>query len=178
MRRMIESTLVSADGVIGEPHLWTGNSFREKAGAYALDRLRHVDAMLMGRRTYELFSKLLSTPSSEYAAAIYALPKYVFSSTLKQAEWNNTRIVSTDVAFAVRELKNEDGKDIIMYGHGPVGQALLEAGLLDELNLWVQPVLLGNGQLFFRNGARTELRLVATKTIEPGSVVLTYEPIR
>jgi dihydrofolate reductase len=51
-----------------------------------------------------------------------------------------------------------------MYGHGPVGQALLEAGLLDELNLWVQPVLLGNGQLFFRNGARTELRLVATKT--------------
>ncbi len=66
MRRMIESTLVSADGVIGEPHLWTGNSFREKAGAYALERLRHVDAMLMGRRTYELFSKLLSTPSKFY----------------------------------------------------------------------------------------------------------------
>jgi hypothetical protein len=55
MRRMIESTLVSADGVIGEPHLWTGNSFREKAGAYALERLRHVDAMLMGRRTTSSF---------------------------------------------------------------------------------------------------------------------------
>jgi dihydrofolate reductase len=178
MRRVIESTLISADGVIGEPHLWTGNTFGEKAVAYARERLRHVDAMLMGRRTYELFSKLLSTPSSEYAAAIYALPKYVFSSTLKQADWNNTHIIGTDVASAVRELKNKDGKDIIMYGHGPVGQALLEAGLLDELNLWVQPVLLGNGKLFFRDGGRTELRLMSTKTIDPGSVVLTYEPIR
>ena|ERR1700736_4493108 len=103
MRRMIESTLVSADGVIGEPHLWTANSFGEKAVAYARERLRHVDAMLMGRRTYVLFSKLLSTPSSEYAAAIYAIHQYVFSSTLKQAEWNNTRIVRTDVASAVRE---------------------------------------------------------------------------
>jgi dihydrofolate reductase len=134
--------------------------------------------MLMGRRTYEYFSKLLSTPSSEYAAAINAISKYVFSLTLKQAEWNNTHIVRSEVASAVRDLKNKDGKDIIVYGHGPVGQALLEAGLLDELNLWVQPVIVGKGKLFFRDGARTELRLIATKTIDPGSVVLTYEPTR
>jgi dihydrofolate reductase len=175
---VIESTLISADGVIGEPHLWTGKSFGEKAAAYARERLRHADAMLMGRRTYEYFSKLMSTPSSDYSAAVYAIPKYVFSSTLKKAEWNNTHIVRSEVASAVRDLKNEDGKDIIMYGHGLIGQALLEAGLLDELNLWVQPVIVGNGKLFFCDGARRELRLVATKTIDPGSVILTYEPTR
>jgi dihydrofolate reductase len=138
MRRMIESTLISADGVVGEPYLWTGKSFGGKAVAHALERLRRADAMLMGRRTYEIFSKLWATPSNEYAAAIHAMTKYVFSSTLPKAEWNNTRVIRTDLASAVRDLKNTEGKDIILYGHGPVGQALLEAGLLDEINLAVQ----------------------------------------
>jgi len=97
---------------------------------------------------------------------------------LPEAAWNNTRIVRTDPASAVRELKNAEGKDILLYGHGPVGQALLEAGLLDELNLWVQPVIVGRGTLFFREGPKTDLRLTATRTIDPGSVVLTYEPVR
>jgi dihydrofolate reductase len=66
----------------------------------------------------------------------------------------------------------------MMYGHGPLGQALLEAGLLDELNLWVQPVIVGKGTLLFREGSATDLRLRATKTIDPGSVILTFEPIR
>lgn len=178
MRRMIESTLVSADGVIGEPHAWTGEHFGEQAVASALERLRRSDAMVMGRRTYEMFSRIWATPANEYAAAIYEMPKYVFSSTLQRADWNNTRIVRTDPAAAVRELKLKDGKDIVLYGHGPVGQALLEAGLLDELNLWVHPVVVGRGTQLFREGPTTELRLTATKTTDTGVVMLTYEPAR
>jgi dihydrofolate reductase len=178
MRRVIESTLVSADGVIGEPHLWTGEHFGEQAVAHALERLRDADAMVMGRRTYEMFSQIWATPDNEYAAAIYELRKYVFSSTVERADWNNTEVVRSDIASAVGELKRREGKDIVLYGHGPVGQALLEAGLLDELNLWIHPVVVGSGALLFREGARTELRLTATKTTETGVAILSYEPVR
>jgi dihydrofolate reductase len=176
MRRVIESTLVSADGVIGEPHTWTGEHFGEEAVAYALERLRGIDAMLMGRNTYELFSQLWASPDNDYAAAIYEMHKYVFSTTLKQADWNNTDIIGEHAATAVRELKRLDGKDIVLYGHGPLGQALLEADLLDELNLWIHPVFVGHGNKLFREGRQSQLRLVRSKTISTGVVILTYEP--
>jgi dihydrofolate reductase len=178
MRRVIESTLVSADGVIGDPHEWTGEHFGEQAVAYALERLQRSDAMVMGRRTYEMFSKIWATPAHEYAAAIYEMRKYVFSSTLQRAAWNNTQIIRADVAAAVGELKQRDGRDIVLYGHGSVGQVLLEAGLLDELNLWIHPIFVGAGTQLFREGPRTELRLAATKTTDTGVVILTYEPAR
>src|ERR687885_2261912 len=111
MGRVIEPTLVSADGVIGDPHTWTGEHFGDQAVAYALERLRHSDAMVMGRRTYEMFSKIWATPANAHAATIYGMRKYVFSSTLQQADWNNTQIIRTDVAAAVRELKQRDGGD-------------------------------------------------------------------
>jgi dihydrofolate reductase len=178
MRQMVESTLVSADGVIGEPHTWTGEHFDEHAVAHALERLRRADAMVMGRNTYELFSEIWGSPDNDYAAAIYEMRKYVFSSTLEQADWNNTELVRGDVAAAVRDLKQQDGQDIVLYGHGPVGQALLEADLLDEVNLWVHPVFVGGGTQLFREGARKDLRLTATRTTDTGVVILTYEPVR
>jgi dihydrofolate reductase len=178
MRKVVESTLISADGVIGEPHLWTGEHFGEEAVAHALERLRRTDAMVMGRNTYEMFSQIWGSPDGEYSSAIYEMPKYVFSSTLERADWNNTEIVRGDVTDAVRELKQQGDGDIILYGHGPVGQALLEADLLDELNLWVHPVIVGNGTQLFREGQKRELRLAGTKTTDTGVVILTYEPLR
>jgi dihydrofolate reductase len=178
MRRVIESTLVSADGVIGEPHTWTGEHFDEEAVAHALERLRRTDAMVMGRNTYEMFSRIWPTPDNEYAAAIYNMRKYVFSSTLQRAEWNNTEIVRGGVAETVRELKQQDGGDIVLYGHGSVGQALLDAGLLDELHLWIHPIVVGGGAQLFREGSKADLRLAATKTTGTGVVILSYEPAR
>jgi len=178
MRRVIESTLVSADGVIGEPHAWTGEHFGEQAVAHALQRLKRSDVMVMGRRTYEMFSQLWATPDDEYGARIYEMPKVVFSSTLERADWNNTEIIRGDVVATVRNLKQQEGSDIVLYGHGPVGQALLAAHLLDELNLWIHPVFAGGGKLLFREGAKTELRLKATKTTDSGVVILTFEPAR
>jgi dihydrofolate reductase len=176
MRRVVESTLISADGVIGEPHRWTGEHFGEEAVARALEQLRHSDAMVMGRRTYEMFSNIWAEPVDDYAAAIYNMPKYVFSSTLQAADWNNTTIVREDVASAVHDLKQQPGQDIVLYGHGSVGQTLLEAGLLDELKLWIHPVVVGNGTLWFREGKRAELELVRTDTTKTGVVIATYRP--
>jgi dihydrofolate reductase len=176
MRNVIESTLVSADGVIGEPHLWTGEHFGEEATARALEQLTRSDAMVMGRRTYEMFSNIWSAPVDDYAAAIYNMRKYVFSSTLEHADWNNTTVVRGDVASAVDDLKQQAGQDIVLYGHGPVGQALLEANLLDELKLWILPVVVGSGKLLFRDGKKSEMELVAADTTKTGVVIVTYRP--
>jgi dihydrofolate reductase len=177
MRKMIESTLVSADGVIGEPHIWTGEHFGEEAVSLALEQLKRTDAMVMGRHTYEMFKQIWGKPEGDYSAAIYNMRKYVFSSTLEEADWNHAEIVRGDVAAAVTDLKQQEGKDIVLYGHGPVGQALLEAGLLDELKLWVHPVVVGSGNLLFREGEKAQLELVETKATKTGVVILTYQPV-
>jgi dihydrofolate reductase len=177
VRKVIESTLVSVDGVIGDPHTWTGEHFGEEAAAKALEQLTRSDAMVMGRRTYEMFSNTWPTPANDYAAAIFNMRKYVFSSTLEQARWNNTSIIREDVAAAVGELKRQEGQDIVLYGHGPVGQALLEGELLDELKLWVFPIVVGGGTLLFREGARSELKLVETTTTTTGVAILTYRRV-
>src|SRR5262245_1875185 len=176
MRKVIESTLVSVDGVIGEPHQWTGEHFGDEAIARALEQLTRTDAMVMGRRTYEMFSNIWSEPVHDYAAAIYNIPKYVFSSTLEHADWNNTTVVRGNVASAVHDLKQQAGRDIVLYGHGSVGQALLEANLLDELKLWIHPGVVGRGTLLFRDGKTSELQLVATETTTTGVVIVTYRP--
>jgi len=176
MRKVIESTLVSADGVIGEPHLWTGEHFGEEAVGRALEQLRRTDAMVMGRHTYEMFSKIWAEPVDDYAAAIYNMRKYVFSSTLDSADWNNTTVVRDDAAVTVHGLKQQPGQDIVLYGHGSVGQALLEANLVDELKLWIHPIVVGSGSLWFREGGRSELELVGTDTTSTGVVIVTYRP--
>jgi MFS transporter, DHA2 family, multidrug resistance protein len=175
-RKVIESTLVSVDGVIGDPHMWTGEQFGEEAVARALEQLRQTDAMVMGRRTYQMFSNIWANPVDEYADAIYSMRKYVFSSTLARADWNNTTLIGGDVLSAMRDLKEQAGKDIVLYGHGPLGQALLEANLLDELKLWIHPVVVGHGTLLFRDGKKSALDLVATDRTTSGVVIVTYRP--
>jgi dihydrofolate reductase len=176
MRRVVESTLVSADGVIGEPHSWTGEHFDEEAIARALEQIHRSDAMVMGRGTYEMFSKIWAEPTDAYSSAIYNMQKYVFSSTLERADWNNAEVVKDEVVDAVTELKAKDGEDILLYGHGGVGQTLLEAGLLDELKLWVHPVIVGKGKTLYRQGEQTGLALGGVDTTSTGVVILTYRP--
>ena len=176
MRRVIESTLVSADGVIGEPHTWTGEHFGEEAVARALEQMHRTDGMIMGRGTYEMFSTTWAKPADDYSSAIYNMKKYVFSSTMERADWNNTEVLKGDVVATVAELKAKEGQDLVIYGHGGVGQALLEDGLLDALKLWVHPVVVGRGTLLFRPGEHTDLTLEQVDTTSTGVVILTYRP--
>jgi dihydrofolate reductase len=176
MRKIIESTLVSLDGVIGEPQLWAMDYFDDEAQRDALERLLASDAMLMGRRTYEIFAKLWPARAGDYADRINSIHKYVFSSTLDRADWKNSTIIRGDVAAEVAKLKRQDGQDLALYGHGPLGQTLLEHGLLDELRFSFHPLIVGRGKLLFREGEKTTLRLAATRTLRTGVVVLSYQP--
>jgi dihydrofolate reductase len=178
MRRVIESTLVSLDGVIGDPMAWANEYFDADAVAASLAQLRRSDAMLMGRNSYEMFAAAWPDSSGDYADRMNEITKYVFSATLEQATWTNATIVRGDVAAAVRELRGQPGGDLLMYGHGPLGQTLLDNGLLDELRLWIHPVVVGRGTLLFRTGAQARLRLVDTERRANGVVVVTYEPER
>lgn len=176
MRKIIESTLVSLDGVIGDPHVWAGEYFDDEARIRSLQQLDLSDGMLMGRRTYEIFSGLWPHASGEYADRLNSMPKYVFSSTLERADWANTTIVRGDVAAQAAELKRAEGRDLVIYGHGRLGRTLLEHGLLDEINLLVHPLIVGHGTLLFDDGEPHRLEHVATRTLDTGVVALAYRP--
>jgi dihydrofolate reductase len=177
MRRIVQSTLVSLDGVIAEPREWAAEYFDPDAQAHALEQLRASEAMLMGRRTYEVFARQWPGLSGDYADRLNAMPKYVFSSTLAGADWNNTTIIRGDVVAEVAKLKARDGNDLVVYGHGQFGHTLLEHGLLDQLRLFVHPLFVGHGGLLFKDGERIPLKLVDTATSNKGVVGLIYQPM-
>ena len=177
MRKIIEYTLVSVDGVFAGAD--TQGFFEYRDDAYMRDGLGQLlacDAMLMGRTTYENFAKLWPGRTHPWADRINAMPKYVFSSTLEQAEWNNSTIIRGDVVAEVTRLKQQEGRDLLIYGHGLLGETLFKHHLIDVLDLSIHPLVLGQGRLFFRQGETATLRLVAAKSFSKGIVKLTYEP--
>jgi dihydrofolate reductase len=179
MRNVINSTYVSLDGVIENPQDWSLDYFNDEALAYATDQLLASDALLMGRRTYEGQAAVWPSRSGDpFTDHINRMAKYVASTSLETASWNNTQIIRTELASEVARLKARPGKDILLYGFGPVSRLLLEHGLLDEIRLWLHPVFVGTAPeaLLFRQCAKAALTLVATKTLRTGVVIMSYRP--
>jgi dihydrofolate reductase len=176
VRRIIESTLVSLDGVIEDPATWVGDYFDDDFGKGALQRQLESDAMLMGRRTYELLARDWAAETGDFADRINSIRKYVVSSTLQTTDWNNSTIIRGDVVGEVTKLKGQTGSDLAVYGHGLLGQTLLKRGLLDEILLSVFPVFVGSGKLLFREGERARLRLIDATSLPTGVVVMRYQP--
>jgi dihydrofolate reductase len=175
MRKIIESTLVSADGVVGSPPMWAMDYRDEEVTRDALERLSGTDAMLMGRGTYELFAATWPGQTDDFAQRMNTIRKYVFSSTLASAEWSNSTIIRGDIVAQVTKIKEQDGRDLALFGHGRLAQTLLENGLTDELRLSIHPVLAGAGLPQFSNGDKTPLTLMSAKTFTTGVVVLSYQ---
>ena len=178
MRKIIESTLMSLDGVFGDPHVWATEYFDSEAERHALELLSTANAMLMGRRTYEFFAAAFPHQTGEYGDRINKIRKYVFSNTLKNADWSNSLVISGDVVAEVAKLKEQGDGDLVIYGHGMLGRTLLENDLLDELKVWVHPLYLGQGLSLFQGASKKKLTLVATKTLGTGVVVLSYQPVK
>lgn len=177
MRKIIEYTLVSVDGVFAGAGI--SGFFEYRDDAYMRDGLGQLlacDAMLMGRTTYEGFARLWPGRDHPWADRLNAIRKYVFSSKMEKAEWNNTTIVRGDVVAEVSRLKQQKGGDLLIYGHGLLGETLLKHHLLDVLDLSIYPLVLGQGKQFFRENEHATLRLVAAKSFSKGVVKLTYEP--
>jgi dihydrofolate reductase len=174
MRRIINSAFVSLDGVTEDPSSWA--IFDADAGGEAAQALRALDGMLMGRGTYEYFADAMPKASGAYADAINDIRKYVFSSTLESADWNNSTIIRGDVVTAVTDLKQQDGRDLIMYGYGRLTRTLVESHLVDEIRFSVHPVLVGGRAVDGGNGQTLALELTAATPSPSGVVVLSFEP--
>jgi dihydrofolate reductase len=180
MRRIINSTYISLDGVIENPQDWPATNADDGTGeTIQTELLLACDAVLMGRRTYEGFAPVWQRRSGDpYSDRINSMTKYVVSSTLREPEWNNTTVISRDPVAESGRLKRQPGKDIVQYGFGQVSRAMLEHGLLDELRLWIHPFFVGNGgpqDLLFRQGPVTRLDLADTRALRSGIVILTYQ---
>ncbi|MFI6499905.1 dihydrofolate reductase family protein [Nonomuraea typhae] len=178
MRKLIESTFITLDGVIDKLETWSIDYFDEEYGKYSNDLLTGASALLLGRETYEGFASYWPTAEEsdgEYAVTINKLPKYVASRTLTEAAWNAT-VIQGDVAEAVAELKKEDGGHILKFGTGELDRALL--GLVDEYHFWVHPVIAGSGQRVLDGVDTTHLEYVRSTPLPSGVIVHVYSPKR
>ena len=191
MRRVIVSEFVSLDGVIEDPggageFDRGGWSFRSDRGAegdkFKDDELAAADALLLGRKTYEGFAAAwpqMEEQTGEYGARMNGYPKHVASRTLEEPlEWNNATLIEGDVAEAVARLKQQDGKDILVFGSAELARTLMEHDLIDEYRLMVFPIVVGKGKRLFGDVGETRaMRLVDTKPVGPdGVLILTYRP--
>jgi dihydrofolate reductase len=175
MRKVIVANLMSLDGVQTDPRSWASAYFDDEAAASSLEQLRSADAMLMGRGTYEYFAPAWPKATGPYADRVNTIRKYVFSSTLTNADWTNSTIVSGDPVKEVAELKSGGTGALVIYGYTRLAQTLHEHDLVDELKFGVHPVMLGTGVPLFRPGRTRELRLADVERKATGVVVLTYE---
>ena len=175
MRKLIESTLVSLDGVIEAPERWA--IFDDEASELSMRELDNYDAFVMGRVTYERFRDNWGAGGNPYFDRIGAMPKYVASRSLDDVTWNAT-LLGPDIVAAIQDLKAQPGKDLIKYGTSRLDATLLGAGLVDELRVWIMPVVVGSGQRIFEDVEPSSLRLNLTdvRRLRNGSVVLTYIP--
>jgi len=177
MRRLISSTFVSLDGVINHMEKWHFDFVDDESNALALEQLHEADALVMGRRTYEAYASVWPGRDGPYPERINAMPKYVASTTLVDPAWENTTVLAGDLVDAVAALKREPGQAVLMHGYGPVAKALARAGLLDELHLWVHPMLAGVGTLddtLLSDGLTARLSLLGARPLGSGVVVLSY----
>jgi dihydrofolate reductase len=181
MRKIVNSTFVSLDGVTENMEAWHFDFIDQDMDRIAEEQIDAADIMLMGRLTYEVYNSAWPNREGAYPDKINAIRKYVASTTMDKAEWNNTTVISGDLVDEVRRLKAEEGDgDILMHGFGPVARALLAAGLLDELFLWVHPQFAGVGttrQMLFSEGNNARLELLGAQPLASGVVTLSYRPI-
>jgi dihydrofolate reductase len=187
MRKLVVSTLVTLDGVVQDPGGfgeiehggWAQAYFDPQSQRNSLEQLLDSDVFLLGRTTYEAFYRAWKDNTGDYAEAMHRIPKLVASRTLSGPLPWNASVLSGDVPAEVEKLKQQPGKQILMYGSGTLMHALLAHDLIDELKLGLYPIVLGGGMRLFPDGiAVTRFRLVDSDSTESGAVSLTYQPIR
>ena len=176
--------LISLDGFFEGPEReidW--HNVDDEFNDYVVDFLNSIDTLMFGRVTYELMASYWPTEAATsndpvVAGKMNSLAKVVFSKTLRKAEWNNTTLCNEDIAEKVQNLKMSRGKDIAIFGSSDLAVALIPSGLIDELSILINPVILGRGKTLL-NGINTRLNLtlLKTKIFRSGNVLLCYSPI-
>ena len=179
MRKIKSYFFISLDGVVESPDKWHFPYFDDEMGAAVGAGFANADALLMGRVLYDEWAAYWPEHAGDpFGDLMNSIKKHVVSNRLQAAEWQNSEIVSGDVAQRLTELKAQDGGDIAMSGSATTVRWLLREGLLDELNLLVHPIVVGDGRsrLFPPDEASIPLELVSAQTFESGVLNLSYAP--
>ena len=158
---------------------WVAPSGTEEGWRYITSVFERADALLLGRRTWEIWAAYWPhhDEGAPVSHGINVLPKYVPSTRLKDPAWQNTHVIDGDVAAAIRELKAKPGRELQVHGSGVLLRWLLERDLVDELNLRVYPVIVGDGlRLFPERGQTHDLELVESRSTSKGVMIQTYRP--
>ncbi len=170
--------MVSLDGYIEGPNGeldW--HVVDEDFNRYVTDMLGSIDAILLGRVTYQFFAQYWPSATNPEARMMNELPKIVFSRTLEKVEWQNSRLVKEHVAQEISRLKRQPGKDLAIFGSAGLASSLIGLGLVDEYRHFVNPLVLGGGTPLLKDiRGRTAMRLSANKTLSSGVVMLCYQP--
>jgi len=184
MRKVVTDHLLSLDGYFGGPNGeidWFG--FDEESMEWSRTIMRAADSIVMGRRTFELMAQFWPTPSAleqepYIAGRMRELPKIVFSRTLESSTWENTKFVRRPVAEVVREAKNETGGSILILGSSTILGPLWDEHLVDEVNVRIQPIVVGKGRpLFGESELRQPLALKESRQFQSGVTALRYEVV-
>src|SRR6266567_4387146 len=174
MRKLVVSAWVTLDGVFDADTMdqWFNLYDSEERQEYIREGILASGALLLGRTTYEMLAPYWSSMKNNemgVAAKLNSAPKYVVSSTLKRAEWNNSTIIKDNVVEEITMLKQQPGHEIQIEGSATLVQSLMETDLIDEYRFLVHPIIMGSGKRFFKDGmVTTRLKLVSTKTYPLG----------
>jgi dihydrofolate reductase len=184
MGKIVVTEFVSLDGVMEDPGGaedfkyggWTFEIPRGDEGdQFKLDETMASDALLLGRVTYEGFAAAWPSREGEFADKFNNMPKYVVSSKLDKADWNNSTVVKGDLSEEVSKLREQYDGDVVVHGSAQLAQSLIEQDLVDELRLMVFPVVLGSGKrLFGDTSDKKRLQLADSKTVGDGVAILVY----
>lgn len=178
MGKIVAAEFVSLDGVFEAPETWHFPFLSDDMNAYNQAEINGSAAFLLGRKTYDIFAGYWPTQTHNkdgIADQLNNAPKFVVSSTLKSADWNNTTLISANFMDEIAKVKQQVNGNIGMAGSGTLVRSLLKAGLLDELHYMVHPIVVGRGEHFFKEGVdQLPLKLIDTTTFSSGVVVLNY----
>ena len=179
MARLIMWNLMTLDGFVEGPNRdisWHEDVWGEELDRLSTEQLNAAGGLLFGRVTYELMANHWPNATGDVADFMNAMPKYVFSRTLKQSGWNNTRMFGAELADTVARLKRETPKDIFLFGSADLASHLIPHGLIDEFRIALNPIILGGGTPLFKPGARVKLKLLDSRPLSTGIVILRYVP--
>ncbi|WP_100013139.1 dihydrofolate reductase family protein [Lentibacillus sediminis] len=188
MRKIIVTEFITLDGVMEDPGGgdkskyggWSGQYWSDEVEKFKHDELFASDALLLGRITYQGFAAAwpIMTDDTGFAERMNSLPKYVVSTTLEEADWNNARLIKGNFVEEISKLKQEPGQDITVHGSGQLVNSLMQHDLIDEYRLMIHPIVVGGGKRLFNENLDTKnLSLAETQPFKSGIVILRYKPV-
>lgn len=177
MRKLVVTEYITLDGIFEEPGLWSMPFWSDAAGRYKYDELFASDMQLLGRLTYEGFAKAWPTMegTGDFGEKMNTMPKYVVSTTLQKADWENSHIISANILDEIQKLKQQEGKNILVAGSGQLVAFLFENKLVDEFHVLLHPLVLGKGKRLFTQPEKFAFDLIETKQLPNGIVALHYQ---